>query len=123
MFKMIYCLRRRPGFSREAFQGYWREQHAPLVQRLAPSLGVRRYTQSHTIDEPTLARVSASRGSTGEEYDGVAELWWDSKTTLFAALATDAAQIASRALLEDEAKFIDLAHSPVFFAEEFTPVD
>ena len=49
MFKMIYCLRRKPGLSRADFQRYWRDQHAPLVRRHAPSLGVRRYTQSHTV--------------------------------------------------------------------------
>jgi len=123
MFKMIYCLRRKPGLSRADFQRYWRDQHAPLVRRHAPSLGVRRYTQSHTVDVPMLAMVSAARGSTGQDYDGVAELWWDSREALFAALATDAAQRASRELLEDEATFIDLANSPVFFAEEIAPVD
>lgn len=122
MFKMIYCLRRKPGLSRADFQRYWRDQHAPLVRRHAPSLGVRRYTQSHTVDVPMLAMVSAARGSTGQDYDGVAELWWDSREALFAALATDAAQRASRELLEDEATFIDLANSPVFFAEEIAPV-
>lgn len=123
MFKMIYCLRRKPGLSRADFQRYWRDQHAPLVRRHAPILGVRRYTQSHTVDVPMLAMVSAARGSTGQDYDGVAELWWDSREALFAALATDAAQRASRELLEDEATFIDLANSPVFFAEEIAPVD
>lgn len=123
MFKMIYCPRRKPGLSRADFQRYWRDQHAPLVRRHAPSLGVRRYTQSHTVDVPMLAMVSAARGSTGQDYDGVAELWWDSREALFAALATDAAQRASRELLEDEATFIDLANSPVFFAEEIAPVD
>lgn len=122
MFKMIYCLRRKPGLSREDFQRYWRDQHAPLVRRHAPSLGVRRYAQSHTVDVPMLAMVPAARGSTGQDYDGVAELWWDSREALFAALATDAAQRASRELLEDEATFIDLANSPVFFAEEIAPV-
>lgn len=118
MFKMIYCLKRLPSMSRGEFQRYWREQHAPLVRRNAPALGVRRYVQSHTVDEPALAMVSAARGSGGLDYDGVAELWWDDKVALFAAVSTEAGQAASLALLEDEARFIDLPNSPVFFAEE-----
>jgi hypothetical protein len=31
MLKMIFCLRRLPHLSREGFQCYWREQHAPLA--------------------------------------------------------------------------------------------
>ncbi len=118
MFKMIYCLRRLPSLSRSEFQRYWREQHAPLVRGNAAALGVRRYVQSHTVEEPALSLVSSARGSGGLDYDGVAELWWDSKAALLAAVTTDAGQSASLALLEDEARFIDLANSPVFFAEE-----
>ncbi len=118
MFKMIYCLRRLPSLSRSEFQRYWREQHAPLVRGNAAALGVRRCVQSHTVEEPALSLVSSARGSGGLDYDGVAELWWDSKAALLAAVTTDAGQSASLALLEDEARFIDLANSPVFFAEE-----
>ncbi len=118
MFKMIYCLRRLPSLSRSEFQRYWREQHAPLVRGSAAALGVRRYVQNHTVEEPALSMVSGARGSGGLDYDGVAELWWDDKATLFAAVSSEAGQAASLALLEDEARFIDLARSPVFFAEE-----
>ncbi|MFT5776135.1 EthD domain-containing protein, partial [Hyphomonas sp.] len=30
MIKLSFCLRRLPHLSREDFQTYWREQHAPL---------------------------------------------------------------------------------------------
>ena len=122
MIKMIFSLKRLPHFSREEFQRYWREQHAPLVKRHAASLGVRRYVQSHTVNEPRLAMVSEVRGSAGLDFDGVAELWWDSLDSLLAAVSTEAAQVASRELLEDEARFIDLANSPVFFSEELEVV-
>lgn len=122
MIKMIFCLTRLPHFSREEFQRYWREQHAQLVKRHAASLGVRRYVQSHTVNESRLAMVSEVRGSAGLDFDGVAELWWDSLDSLLAAVSTEAAQVASRELLEDEARFIDLANSPVFFSEELEVV-
>lgn len=118
MLKMIFCLNRLPHLSREEFQRYWREQHAPLVSRHAASLGIRRYVQSHTVDDARLRPVAELRGSAGKEFDGVAELWWDSADALMAAISTEAGQLAGGELLEDEARFIDLPNSPVFFTEE-----
>ena len=122
MIKMIFCLKRLPQLSRSEFQRYWREQHSPLVKRHAAALSVRRYVQSHTISDPRLEMVSGARGSAGLDFDGVAELWWDSLESLLAAVSTEAGQVAGRELLEDEARFIDLPNSPVFFTEEFEVV-
>jgi hypothetical protein len=52
------------------------------------------------------------------KYDGVAELWWESVDVLQAALMSDEGQQAGNELIEDEAKFIDLAKSTIFFSEE-----
>ena len=73
MVKLIFCLHRRPELSREQFQAYWRDKHAPLVASFAPVLGIRRYVQCHTLDEASFAAMTASRGSL-PGYDGVAEL-------------------------------------------------
>lgn len=116
MIKLVFCLRRRPELSREAFQRYWSEQHAPLVKSHAQALGIRRYVQVHTLDTPMNAWLQDSRGNPGE-FDGVAELWFDSLETM-AANRSPEATAAGRALLEDEAKFIDLSNSPIWFAEE-----
>ena len=40
MIKLTFCLRRLPHLSREEFQRYWREQHAPLVAKHAKTLGI-----------------------------------------------------------------------------------
>lgn len=74
VIKVIFCLRRLPGMSRGGFQQYWRKVHAPLVARHAGVLGIRRYVQSHTLDDPAFARIAATRGG-ASAYDGVAELW------------------------------------------------
>jgi EthD domain-containing protein len=50
LIKLVFTLRRREGMTREEFQRYWREQHAPLVQRHASTLGIRRYVQTHSRD-------------------------------------------------------------------------
>ena len=53
-------------------------------------------------------RIRASRGAP-PEYDGVAELWYDSLESLLAARSPESS-VAARDLLEDERKFIDLAN-------------
>ena len=117
MLKLSFCLHRLPGLSREEFQRYWRETHAPLVRRHAAALGLERYVQVHAAHDELSALLRASR-SAPESYDGVAELWWKSLEDLAAATATPAGALAGRLLLEDERKFIDLASSPLFWARE-----
>ncbi len=76
MLHLVFCLRRSSHLTREEFQRYWRETHAPLVQRHAAALGVHRYVQAHTVAHPVADAAQAGRGAP-EPYDGVAELWFD----------------------------------------------
>ena len=116
MIHLIFCLRRLPHLSREEFQRYWRETHAPLVRASAAALGIRRYVQAHTIDHPVADAARAARGA-GDDYDGVAELWFDEDAWERRG-ATPESIAAGRQLLEDERRFIDLARSPIFFARD-----
>jgi uncharacterized protein (TIGR02118 family) len=113
MVKLVFALRRLPHLSRGEFQRYWREQHAPLVEKHAKTLGIRRYVQLHTLDTPLNAALRGTRGGP-EEFDGVAEIWFDAAELP----ATPEAAVAGLALLEDEKKFIDLARSPLWLGEE-----
>ena len=117
MVKLLFCLRRLPHLSREEFQRYWREVHAPLVAARAQALGIRRYVQRHTVDEPIYAGMGKPRGGIAP-YDGVAELWWE-RVQLKDLEAIEAARRANRELLEDEGRFIDLPNSPVFFVDDY----
>jgi uncharacterized protein (TIGR02118 family) len=116
MIHLIFCLRRLPHLSREEFQRYWREQHAPLVQKHAAALGIHRYVQAHAID-PAMSQAIAAARDAPDPFDGVAELWFD-WDDLAARMTTPAAIAAGRELLEDERRFIDLPRSPIFFAED-----
>lgn len=118
MVKLIYPLHRKAGMTREEFQRYWREVHAPLVASHADAMRIRRYIQSHTLTTPFDAAYVARQGGTTEPYDGVAELWWDSLEDYMAATATDEGRAAALALLEDERNFIDLGRSPLWLSEE-----
>jgi uncharacterized protein (TIGR02118 family) len=117
MIKLVFCVKRLPHLSREEFQRHWRERHAPLVREAAAALGVRRYVQVHTLTSPANEAMRRGRGGP-EEYDGVAELWFDSLEALAAGGATPEGRAAGRRLLEDERRFIDLARSPLWIAEE-----
>jgi uncharacterized protein (TIGR02118 family) len=119
LLKIIFCLRRLPELSLEAFHRHWLEEHAPLVKRHAPTLGIVRYVQSHTCWDPRLAAPIDARGSRIEPYDGVAELWWDSIEDVVRAGSTPEGRRAGRELLSDERRFIDLPNSPIFYAREF----
>ncbi|HTO55097.1 MAG TPA: EthD domain-containing protein [Myxococcota bacterium] len=117
MLKLSFCLRRLPNLSREAFQKYWFEIHAPLVKKHSAALRIQRYVQTHTLVGDAADTLQRTRGGP-PGYDGVAELWWKSEQDVAAALATAAGAEAGQILLEDERKFIDLSQSPLFWARE-----
>ena len=117
MIKLTFCVHRLATLSRVEFQRYWLEQHGPLVRELASVLGIRRYVQVHTLTTSLNQALRRGRGSP-EEYDGIAELWFDSLEDLAAAGATTEGREAGRRLLDDERRFIDLARSPIWVASE-----
>ena len=117
MLKVTFCLHRRAELSREAFQRYWRETHAPLVRSHAKAIGIMRYVQTHTGPDELSAALRSSRGGP-EPYDGVAEIWWRDRAAFDAAFTTPAGQQAGAELLADERRFIDLARSPLWIGEE-----
>ena len=122
MIKLVFCLRRLPRLSREEFQRYWLESHGPLVRQLAPARGVKRYVQVHTVTSAFSEALSRHRGAP-DDFDGVAELWWESVDAFARAGSTKEGREAGRRLLEDEKRFIDLARSPIWFGEEHALVD
>ena len=121
MIRLVFALRRSPSLTREDFQAYWKNTHAPLVAELSKDLDILRYVQTHTVDEAKEARKA--RGEMEPPYDGVAELWWSDETKLEEIFGTNAGQLAGKLLLEDEARFIDLANSPIWFAHEYPQIN
>jgi uncharacterized protein (TIGR02118 family) len=122
MIKLVFMIRRREGMTREQFQRYWREDHAELVKRHAETLRIRRYVQTHACETDLDEVLAASRGSEPRQYDGVAELWWDSIEDLVQAATSEDGQRAQQALLEDEGRFIDLVNSPIWLGAEIAVV-
>jgi uncharacterized protein (TIGR02118 family) len=123
MIRLVFLLRRKPGASLAEFQTYWRNEHAPLVASFQTKLGILKYVQVHTLDDPSNAAAATARGGMEPIYDGVAELWWENEEAFGAALATEAGRVAGAALLADEQKFIDLPHSPLYLTHEYPQVN
>jgi uncharacterized protein (TIGR02118 family) len=117
LIKLTFALTRRPELTREAFQAYWFDHHAPLVKSFREVLRIRRYVQLHSLPLEVSEGIRGSRGGP-EGYDGVAQLWWDSFEDMAANADNPEAIEAGRALLEDEKKFIDLSRSPLWWGDE-----
>lgn len=122
MIKLTFCLRRRPGMSREDFQKHWREDHAPLIEKHKTALRFTRYAQIHTFADDIGTALADVRGAP-EPYDGVAEMYWKDRAELEAAMTSAEGRAAGRELLADERLFIDLAASPIWLGEEKISLD
>ncbi|TML65475.1 MAG: EthD family reductase [Actinobacteria bacterium] len=117
MIKLTFAVRRRADVDPGEFHRYWRDEHGPLVRSFQSVLGIRRYVQVHRVDTPFNDVLRQSRGAL-EPFDGTAEVWWDDLESLAAGTSTPEGVAAAQALLEDEARFIDLARSALWLGEE-----
>ena len=122
MIKLIFCIKRQSLMSRAEFQEYWLKHHGPLFQKFAETYRAVRYVQSHTIDSPLNENLKKSRGLS-DEYDGIAEIWWQSEEDFVAAISSPEGQKLRAMFIEDEAKFINMSASSAFFTVEHVIVD
>jgi len=111
------CLRRQPEMTREQFQDYWLNKHGPFFMKNAGNMRAKRYVQSHTIESPLNEGLRDSKGMQ-PEYDGMAEVWFESEEELMEAMSSPEAQQFGAALLEDEGNFIDHSKSSAFIVRE-----
>ena len=123
MIRVTFLLRRKAEFSLESFQTYWREQHGPLVASHAHRLNALRYVQVHALDDPANEAMAKARGGMEAPYDGVAEVWFENRDALAAALGSEEGRRAGEELLADEARFIDLPNSPLWLGYEYPQVN
>jgi uncharacterized protein (TIGR02118 family) len=95
MIKSISMLVRKDHLTHAQFVKHWVEIHAPLAHAVP---GLRRYVQSHIVEERTRPDIPAMPG----EVDGIAELWFDDRESMTSAMSKPEA----KALHADGALFI-----------------
>ncbi len=71
-FKAVILLSRRDDMTAEDFRRWWLDEHAPLAAQL-----------------PRVRRITFNLVDDATEFDGVSELWFDSREDFDAAYATD----------------------------------
>jgi uncharacterized protein (TIGR02118 family) len=102
--------------TREEFKDYWLNKHGPFFMENADAMGAKKYVQSHTLDTPLNEGLKASRGML-PEYNGVAEVWFESEEALMEGMSSPEGQKLGVALLEDEKNFIDHSKSSAFIVK------
>jgi uncharacterized protein (TIGR02118 family) len=117
MIKFVMCITRHPDMTRAEFRDYWMNKHGPFFMENAGAMRAKKYVQSHTIDIPLNEGLRSSRGML-PEYDGVAEVWFESEEALMEGMSSPEGQKLSAALLEDEGNFIDHSKSSAFLVKE-----
>ena len=95
---VISFLRRREGIGRAEFSRCWEQEHAPLLLACPAFRCARRYVQNHVVMDPP----------PGYDYDGIAELWFESLQEVRSAFADADAGMRIGA---DLARFSDPARS------------
>lgn len=83
MVKLIALLKRKPGISREEFAKRWLDEHTKIS------------TQLPNLLEYRINIATQRQQDNGEaEYDGTAEMWWESIDAMEAAFQSDIGQRA-----------------------------
>ena len=83
----------------------------------AAAMRAKKYVQSYTLNTPLNEGLRSSRGMR-PEYDGVAEVWFESEEDLIEGMGSAEGQKLGAALLEDEGNFIDHSKSSAFIVTE-----
>jgi uncharacterized protein (TIGR02118 family) len=101
MIKAVILLKRKGGMSLEDFSEWMLKEHVPMALKLE---GLKRY-------QVNIARDADS------DYDGVAELWFDSEDAMLAAYATE----HGKAVAADSLAHVQTRKRLVVDEHPFTP--
>ena len=80
MIKLITLVKRKKTLSYQEFDDYWRNHHAALVNSQKEALGILHYVQSVPLQDKNPGNAMRnSRGAPIFDFDGMAEIYWQSK--------------------------------------------
>ncbi len=103
--KRLSFIKRKPDWDRDEFFRCWKDVHGPLALALP---GLQRYVQCHALPS------AYERGE--PQYDGVAELWFETLGDLNFALTSSAYKDHAQ---PDGAKFVDPTSTFTLITEEY----
>lgn len=106
VIKSQTLVKRKPGMTFEAFSNYWLFDHASVTAKISE------------IKRQTVSIVRPDRQRSDAAWDGLANTWWESAGELASAKKSD----AFRAMIADEANFVDLNVRQTFIVQEINPV-
>lgn len=113
MIKLMVAVKRRADMAPADFHEYWRTTHAELVKSIpAARRYIRKYVQSHTVDE------AYAHGEV--PFDGVVELWFDTVADQ-EAFFSDPEYLAK--VQPDESRFADMDRTEFFVTREESIID
>ena len=121
MIKLSFFFQRKPGLGYREFHDYWQNRHGPLIRRHAQAFRIRKYVQTHALDDPR----NTPNDRHPVRYDGVAQLWFDRREDLelwFHNSTPETIQ-AGREIRADERRFVDRATATYLIGEEVTIIE
>ena len=116
MPKLIALISKQPQISREAFQEYYEENHAPLIRRLLPMID--RYTRSYLpAESDTPARAGQA------DFDVLTELWFANAADLASFWKRIREPEVAAAIRADEAHFLISDRTVMYTVDEVGAAD
>ncbi|NNL86771.1 MAG: EthD domain-containing protein [Myxococcales bacterium] len=116
--KLSVAIKRPDGMSFDAFDTYWNTTHAEIVTSVPEfTRHVRRYVQSHIIQEYTGAddRSKLTNQWSFAPFDGIAELWFDDAAEVVRAFNEPA---FIETIAPDDVNFVDQAGTKLLVVQE-----
>jgi len=112
MYRVFGFLQKLPHLSMEAFTDYYETRHIPLVLSIAgqPPVYKRRYIDR---DKPT------TRGAGTVDFDVMTELAFEDRAAFSAWMGRLYGPAAEGKVVEDEARFLDMAKTRGYVVDEF----
>ena len=105
MLRLMFCLVRAKDLTHEQFLDHWRNVHAPLVKTLRKPLRIARYAQIPIAPPEGVPKPNPE----ADQFDGVAELVWESLEDYMVRSTTPEGIEATKLLNEDSRKFMRLS--------------
>ncbi|PTQ10177.1 ethyl tert-butyl ether degradation protein EthD [Sphingomonas oleivorans] len=100
MIKLTMFLKRNPALDREEFVRHHVERHGPLFRSIPEAKEhVLRYIQTHPVEDMGSVKPA--------DYDGTAEIWFDSVAGMDAVLGSETYR---KTVFPDEKSFLDHDH-------------